>query len=220
MDRINWICHQPLREIVALTEATQSEVDPAGSYQRVRACLEAARRRASEAGYPESEQQQIVYALTALADELAMAREGPLREHWSKHPLQLSLFQDNVAGERFFRELERARQAGRVGVVRAYHLCLSFGFRGRHAVAGGDAELAELRDGVCAQLQRSLAWPEALSPDGGRPDQGVIEITRRLPWSVVAAGVLALSCALYLGCRVSLQEQLASFERGVAGGAR
>jgi type VI secretion system protein ImpK len=210
MDRINWVTSEALHAVVQLGAGSAGE--PQQLYERMRGHLEGTRKRAGEAGYTETEQQQIAYALTALADEVAMAQEGPLREHWSKHPLQLQLFGDNVAGERFFEELERARQAGRIGVLRTYYLCLSFGFRGRYAVHGGEA-LAEVSEGVRAQLLRSLALPEQLAPDGGRPEQGLLEVTRCMPWPVLAAGALALSCALYLGCRVSLQEQLARFER-------
>jgi type VI secretion system protein ImpK len=209
MDRLNWVTSEALHAIVQL--AQQSEREPAQLYDDTRSLLEGTRRRAAEAGYAESEQVQIAYALTALADELAMAREGPLREHWSKHPLQLQLFGDNVAGERFFDELERARQAGRIGVLRTYYLCLLFGFCGRYA--GAETRLAEITEAVRTQLLRSLAVPEQLSPDGGRPEQGLVEVTRRMPWPVLAAAALLLSVVLYLGCRVSLQEQLARFEQ-------
>jgi type VI secretion system protein ImpK len=208
MDRINWVTSEALETIVQLANGGE----PKQLYERMRATLEGTRKRAAEAGYAESEQVQIAYALTALADERALAEEGPLREHWGKHPLQLQLFGDNVAGERFFDELERARQAGRIGVLRTYYLCLLFGFRGRYAMRGGESGLAEVTEGVRTQLLRSLAVPERLSPDGGRPEQGLVEVTRRMPWPVLAAGALVLSFVLYLGCRVSLQEQLTHFE--------
>jgi type VI secretion system protein ImpK len=211
MDRINWVTSEALHAIVQLADTRDGE--PRALYDRMRDCLEATRKRADEAGYAESEQRQISYALTALADEVAMTQEGALREHWSKHPLQLSMFGDNLAGERFFDELEQVRAAGRVGVLRVHYLCLLFGFRGRYAVRGGEAALAEVTERVRAQLARTLALPEQLAPDGARPEQGFVEVSRRMPWPLLAVGALALSSALYLGCRVSLEEQLAGFER-------
>ncbi|HEX5655543.1 MAG TPA: DotU family type IV/VI secretion system protein [Polyangiales bacterium] len=209
MDRINWVTSEALHAVLQL--ARTQDAEPKQTYARMRVQLETTRRRAAEAGYAESEQVQIAYALTALADEVAMAQEGALREHWAQHPLQLQLFGDNVAGERFFDELERARQAGRVGVLRTYYLCLLFGFRGRYAMRGGESGLAQITEGVRTQLLRSLAVPEQLAPDGARPEQGLVEVTRRMPWPVLAAGALMLSMVLYLGCKVSLREQLAQF---------
>ncbi len=215
MDRINWVSSDALHAVVQLSGAHGAP--PEQLYQQLRGQLDTLRKRAAEAGYAESEQRQIAYALTALADEVAMAQQGPLREHWSKHPLQLQLFGDNVAGERFFEELEAARKANRVGVLRVYYLCLLFGFRGRYAMRGGETTLAELTEGVRTQLLRSLAVPELLAPDGARPEQGLVEVTRRLPWPVLALGALALSAVLYLGCRVSLQEQLVGLVRAANG---
>jgi type VI secretion system protein ImpK len=209
MDRINWVTRDALNAIMQLT----SEADPSTSYTRLREHVEAARRRGAEAGYTESEQAQLAYALAALADEVAMASAGALREHWSQRPLQLALFSDNVAGERFFAELERALEAGRVGVLRTYYMCLVLGFKGRYAVQGGEPELARIRERVRERLARALALPEQLSPDGARPERGLIEGTRRVPWPLVAAGALALSLVGYLAFRVSLHEQLAQFER-------
>jgi type VI secretion system protein ImpK len=220
MDRINWVSSESLHAITQLARAHSSEREPRLLYERMRTFLETARRRAAEAGYAESEQRQILYALTALADEVAMANDGPLREHWSAHSLQLALFGDNVAGERFFDELERVRQSSHVDVLRVYYLCLLFGFRGRYAVRGGEAALGEIVEGVRTQILRSLAMPEQLAPDGARPEEGFVEVTRRLPWPLLAAGALALSCVLYLGCRVSLHEQLLEFARVTQEGTR
>lgn len=220
MDRINWVTSESLHAIIQLERAHVGEREPALVYERMRKFLEAAQRRSQEAGFSESEQRQIGYALTALADEVAMAQEGPLREQWSKQSLQLALYGDNLAGERFFEELERAREASRISVLRTYYVCLLFGFRGRYAVRGGEAQLSELIDGVRAQLARSLAMPEQLSPDAARPEQGLVEVTRRLPWPVLALAALALSAVVYLGCRVALHEQLAEFARAEEEGGR
>lgn len=215
MDRINWVTSECFNAIAQLSRAHGGSSEPRLVYERMRAFLEAANKRAAEAGYAESELRQIGYALAALADEVAMAHDGPLRSHWSQQSLQLALYGDNVAGERFFEELERAREVPRVDVLRTYYLCLLFGFRGRYAVRGGEAGLAEVLDGVRAQLARTLPTPELLAPDGARPGEGIVELSRKLPWPVLALGALALSVVLHLGCRVALKEQL--FEFSLAG---
>jgi type VI secretion system protein ImpK len=224
MDRINWVTSECFQAIAQLSRAHASSSEPALVYERMRAFLDAAHRRGVEAGYAETELRQLGYALTALADEVAMAHDGPLRAHWSKQSLQLARFGDNVAGERFFEELEQARQVPRLDVVRTYYLCLLFGFRGRYGVRGGEAGLAELLDGVRAQLARSLATPELLSPDGARPGEGFVEVSRKLPWPVLALAALALSGVVHLGCRVALREQLVEFslagQSAREGGAR
>jgi type VI secretion system protein ImpK len=122
------------------------------------------------------------------------------------------LFGENVAGERFFEHLESVRSGPQQGdVLRVYYLCLLFGFRGRYGVRGAEVAISDLQDSVRAQLMRGLTMPEALSPNGARPEDGLADSVQRSPVLAVCVAVVALVSLLYLGLSVSLADQLRQF---------
>lgn len=218
MDRINWVTSDSFNAISQLARVRDHQaIDPSLVHTRMKTFLEAMAKRSREAGFSEQDTRLTVYAITALADEVAMATAGSLRDHWSTRPLQLVLFGENVAGERFFEHLDSVRGvATQVDVLRVHYLCLLFGFRGRYGVRGAEVPLTDLVDSVRAQLGRTLSLPDALSPDGARPEQGLVGAARRLPvrgsqLALVVLGVGALLVALHVGFSLALDEQLRLF---------
>jgi type VI secretion system protein ImpK len=141
-----------------------------------------------------------------------MAGSGAVRDYWATRSLQLSLFAENVAGERFFEHLESVRsRPQQVDVLRVYYLCLLFGFRGRYGVRAAEVTISDLLDSVRTQLFSALRMPEALSPNGARPEDGLTDSVQRLPVLAVSVAVVALAGALYLGLWLSLADQLQQF---------
>jgi len=213
MDRINWVTCDCFNAIGQLARVRDREsASPELVHGRMKKYLGLLAQRAREAGYSDQDTRLTLYAVTALADEVVMAHPGAVRDYWAARPLQLVLFAENVAGERFFEHLERVRNsAQQVDVLRVHYLCLLFGFRGRYGVRGAEVAINELIDGVRAQMQRSLALPEALSPSGTRPEEWAVRVPTRWPVLLLATSVLALAGVLYLGLAVSLREQLQGF---------
>lgn len=213
MDRINWVTSRCFHAIAQLARLQGSEsVSPELVHARMKAFVDELSQRAREAGYDEHDTKLTAYALTALADEVMMAGAGPMREYWATRPLQLILFGENVAGERFFEHLESARHSPtQTDVLRTYYVCLMLGFRGKYGVRGAEIALTDLTDSVRAQLGRALVMPDSLSPNGTRPEDGLVEVARNLPLLAVAAAALAVACVLYMGLRLSLEQQLEQF---------
>lgn len=213
MDRINWVTSECLNAIGQLSRVQGAQhVPPDLVHTRMRGFLEETAKKAREAGYSDQEAKLILYALAALADEVMMASGGALREYWATQPMQLLLFNENVAGERFFEHLETVRERVQyVDVLRVYYLCLLFGFRGRYGVRGTEVALNDLIDSVRTQLSRALTIPEVLAPNGARPEEGLVDATRRIPLLTLACAVVTLAGVLYLGLAVSLREQLGAF---------
>jgi len=210
VDRINWVtcdCFNAIGQLLRLSD--DEPVQPELVHTRMRAFLEAMAQRSREAGYSEQDTKLVLYAVTALADETVMAARGAVRDYWATRPLQLVLFGENVAGERFFEHLESVRSRPQQGdVLRVYYLCLLFGFRGRFGVRGAEVTISDLLDGVRAQLMRALSMPEALSPNGARPEDGLADSVQRSPVLAVCVAIMALVGLLYLGLSVSLADQL------------
>jgi type VI secretion system protein ImpK len=213
VDRLNWVSQDCFNAIGQLARLEPHDhVDPGLVHGRMRSYVDGLLRRAREAGFPEEDGKLMAYAVVALCDEVVMGCSGALREFWAVQPLQLLYFGENTAGEDFFVRIEQVRGNSRQqDVLRVFYLCLMFGFRGRYAVRGGEVPLGDLIDSVRAQLMRSLPMPELLSPNGLRPEEGLLEVGRKLPVVWMALGVLALTAVLYLGLAVSLRGQLRAF---------
>jgi type VI secretion system protein ImpK len=213
MDRVNWVTKDCFNAIGRLAQlGPQDRVQPELVHGRLRGLVDGMQRKAREAGYGEQDARAMAYALVALADETVLAHAGPLRDFWATQPLQLAYFGENTAGENFFVQLEQVRaDAQRTDVLRVFYLCLLLGFQGRYGVRGAEVALSDLIESVRVQLTRALPMPEVLAPHGPRPEEGVIDSSRRFPIVWTALGLLALSSVLYLGLVVSLHERLVQF---------
>lgn len=111
------------------------------------------------------------FAFTALVDELALSPTLNLRADWERRPLQLELFGEQLAGEKFFEHLEtlRTQGAAKLQVLEVFHMCLLLGFQGRYVLEGSEKlgyltarlgdEIAHLRG------KRAPFAPHALAPD-------------------------------------------------------
>jgi type VI secretion system protein ImpK len=196
--------------IARLREIDGPVPSPETLHARMRGFFEALKDRARTHGIPDRDTQDIIYALVALADEVAINTPEPLRSYWMNQPLQLHYFGENVAGEGFFAKLQALLSDGRrIEVLRVYHLCLLFGFQGKYGFPGGDADLIRITEGVRNQLERHIEEPESLAPAGDPPDEPAVRraSSNFLLW--VSLGVFALAIAVFVGLRISFDQQVA-----------
>jgi len=183
---------------------------PEAVHARIRGYIDSLRDRARTHGVPEKDTQDVIYAIVALTDEVAVATPEPLRSYWLNQPLQLHYFGENVAGEGFFSRLQLLlSEARRIEVLRVYHLCLLFGFQGKYAGPGGEVELMRIADGVRNVLERNLEVPDTLAPAAEPPDEPAVRraSSNLLLW--VSLGVFALALAVFVGLRLSFDQQVA-----------
>ncbi|MBK8167219.1 MAG: DotU family type IV/VI secretion system protein [bacterium] len=164
--------------------------------QRIGALLADFEREALEHGYLRDDVDRARFALTAFLDETILDTNWSQRELWRDRPLQLDLFAERRAGQRFFDELHQLRRQGEAkrAVVEIFHQCLNLGFEGQYRLAGGD-QLAALK----ADLDRQLGFDPRdrrelkLSPHGKRPDAAFAPQEDRFPfWPLLAIGTGAL----------------------------
>src|SRR5207237_4035065 len=97
------------------------------------------------------------------------------RQYSLPNLLQRHYFHENVAGVAFFTRLEGIRKdPRRAEALRVYYLALAFGFRGKHAVRGGELELLNLTEALHRELGRGRRFEsEMLSPRGERPQEAL-----------------------------------------------
>src|ERR1700709_1391318 len=64
--------------------------------------IDTMRARAREQNISQRDADDIAYAIVALADEIALGKQEPIRGFWMQRLLQLHFFNDALAGEGFF----------------------------------------------------------------------------------------------------------------------
>jgi len=158
MDRVNEVtqeCFNALVQIRALGD--EAQLAPENFHARLISFVDAIGARATAASIADGDAQEMIYAITALADEVALRKPG-IREVWMARPLQYHYFGDHLAGQRFFERLQyHIADPSKIEVLRVYYLCLLFGFQGQYAQRGGELELAavtrRVQDALASQLK-------------------------------------------------------------------
>jgi type VI secretion system protein ImpK len=137
--------------IVRLRSNRQKVSDAEAFRAQVLKEIEAAEHRARGLGYSAEDTRQAVYAAVALLDESVLNSNNPVFGDWSRRPLQQELFRVSVAGEAFYRALDRllARDdsAMLADILEVFYLCLLLGYGGRYTL-GAQSDLRSLTDKV------------------------------------------------------------------------
>ncbi len=139
--------------------------------------------------------QKVRYALVAFADEVVLTSGWEHAGEWESQLLELKFYGTSVAGQKFFEELERAREAGRE-VLEIFYLCLALGFRGVYAQ--DDPQLLRLKQQLLGRVSPEAARLEAaLGARPAAPAQPRL-LPRRISWRRVGLVVLGLIAAVVL----------------------
>ena len=162
------LCGEWLTLITMLRQASEL---PDASALRARALELKARldQDARARGVEEDDIRDAVFALVAFLDETVLATPGPARDIWITSPLQLELFGEALAGEKFFTRLDELRRERerRIGALEVYYACLAFGFGGKYRLGGSEklrALFVEVEQEVAARSggARGPLGPHAL----------------------------------------------------------
>ena len=184
-------------------------------FEHARKQLNKLRAKLEELGLSPGDVQDVYFAMVAFIDEAMQADQGPLKDFWQAHLLQLELFGVTRAGEGFYDRLARAQSERRLAVLRVYYLCLLFGFRGIYA-EHGDLERENLIDSVRETLSIPPDDRLPLSPFGARPIEPAADMERNrlVQWLTVAAALFALGW--YIGIAFSLDAKAQALSDGLA----
>lgn len=219
MDRVNEITKECFNALFQLRHLDESSLPPAEVlHQRLRGFVDGLFQRAAQEGFSREDVNDIAYAIVALFDEVALSKSESFRQYWLPNLLQLHYFHENVAGVAFFTRLESIRKdPRRADVLRVYWLALAFGFRGKHAVRGGELELYNLTETIHREMSRGRRFEsEMLSPRGERPPDALALSGRsgRMLWISAAAAAAVLT--LYAGLRIGVATSASSIVQRIA----
>jgi type VI secretion system protein ImpK len=194
VDRIDELCTECFNAVISLKRVEEASTQsPQALQQEMRRQLDSMSERGRRLGFPHQDIQDMTYAIVALVDEIALRGPPRLSQWWMGSMLQVAYFDENRAGEGFFRRMDAARSAGRSDTLRVYYLCLLMGFMGQYATRGGEMELGKVTNAVRdAVVRGGLDEPEALSPRGDRPQEAATAPEKNLRWfwlPVIGVGV-------------------------------
>jgi type VI secretion system protein ImpK len=198
--------HEAVRPLlVEIAYLRQRDLMPPADvlFEHARKQLNKLRAKLEELGLSPADVQDVYFAVVAFIDEAMQADQGPLKDFWQAHLLQLELFGSTVAGEGFYDRLSRAQAERRLAVLRVYYLCLLFGFRGIYA-QHGDLERENLIDAVREALGIPLDDRLPLAPFGARPREPAADLERNRILQWLAAGAAVLAIVWYVGIAFSL----------------
>ena len=220
-DNLALIFQEVLTVIERLRARRQNVSDSEAFRSQIRNALKSAEQDALRRGYNSEDVRVATFAVVAFLDESVLNSQNTVFADWPRKPLQEELFGVHVAGEIFFRNVERlmGRQDSEplADLLEIHQLCLLLGFRGRYSFSGA----GEIRS-ILAQIEEKIgrirgaasppAWklpPEAVRPPGDK----WIPILR---WVAIACFALAL--ILFVVFKISLDSS-ADHLRAIAASA-
>lgn len=181
--------------------------DNADFAQRMAQFLDEFGRSAKKHGASADDVDASKYAFCAAVDEIILRSSFSIREDWSRRPLQLLLFGDQLAGENFYNRLEalRARGSAHLQALEVFHMCLLLGFQGKYIIEGSE-KLHYLNSRLGDEIANMKGKRGGFAPHADRPDAIIHKLRNDLPLWVLCS-VFALICVLgYIGLRTSLNK--------------
>src|SRR5438445_9500773 len=133
------VLQEVLTAIVRLRSNRQAVSDANSFRAHMREALKSADNEGRRYGYSGEDIQLAVFAVVAFLDESILNSRNPMFADWPRKPLQEELFGVHVAGEIFFRNLERllkdSDSPSLADLLEVYLLCLLLGFAGRYSIS-------------------------------------------------------------------------------------
>ncbi len=148
---------------------------------------------------------QAKFAFCALIDEIILMSKLRIRDDWERNPLQLEMFGEHMAGEKFFDALEKLRGEGarRVQVLEVFHMCLLLGFQGRYILEGVE-KLSWLTARLGDEIVHLQGRRAPFSPHWAPPDNIVHKLRSEVPLWVMGSVFAVVALVAFLGLRSQL----------------
>lgn len=157
------------------------------------------------------------YAFCALMDEIVLSSGFAIREDWERAPLQLRLFGEHLAGERFFDKLEMLRldPVANVEVLEVFYTCLLLGFQGKYLLEGSE-KLNYLISRLGQEIIHARGGKAEFSPNWKLPQRFQHYVRNELPLWLFFALLGVAATALFLVYLWLLQGEAEDFAHAQA----
>jgi type VI secretion system protein ImpK len=147
------------------------------------------------------------FAFCAAVDELVLSSPFAIRTEWERRPLQLALFGEQLAGEKFFQHLEecRAQGAARLQSLEVFHMCLLLGFQGKYLLEGPE-KLAYLTARLGDEIAHMKGKRAPFAPHWPLPDRIAHRLKREVPLWTIGAVFALVGLVAFLGLNTYLKD--------------
>jgi type VI secretion system protein ImpK len=145
-------------------------------------------KQARNFGKQNDQIEQAKFAFCALMDEILLTPDFALCDEWAGMPLQLRLFGEDFAGERFFDRLEMARNdpVQNIEALEVFYTCLLLGFQGKYLLEGPE-KLSYIVHRVGQEIQRVRGDVAEFAPNWKLPNRFKSYMRYELPlWAYFA----------------------------------
>jgi type VI secretion system protein ImpK len=207
-DNMALIFQEALTVIVRLRANRQRFGDPEVFRSQIRNALKSAETEGTRRGYSIEDMRVGTFAVVAFLDESILNSQNPSFADWQRKPLQEELFGVHVAGEIFYKNVDRllgrADSEPLADLLEVHQLCLLMGFRGRYSASGTTAEIRSIIAQIEEKIRRirgasePLPWQPPAQIMRAAPDRW----TAKLKWLAIGCACLAL--LLFVFYKVSL----------------
>jgi type VI secretion system protein ImpK len=181
----------------------------AGSFrEHIRSFLLEFERGAATLNAPAEDVFLNKFAFCALVDETMLMTPSAARDEWERRPLQLELFGEQLAGERFFEHLEKLRneRPARVQVLEVFHMCLLLGFHGQYVLEGSE-KLKYVTGRLGDEIAHLKGKRASFAPHWEAPDRITHTLRNEVPLWVIASVFACLALLAYVGLQWGLTRQ-------------
>jgi type VI secretion system protein ImpK len=197
IDNLATAYQELLTVIVRLRANRHNVTEPSAFRAQIRASLKTAEDEAASKGYTAEDIKVATFAVVGFLDE-SILNYNPNLADWIRRPLQQELFGVQIAGEIFFRNVDRlltrSDSQELADVLEIYELCLLLGFRGRYSASEG-ANLRAIAVTLDERIRRIRgdSWPavSAWRPEQARAHRRASRL-RNLAWTTVAIWAFAI----------------------------
>ncbi|MGF6574161.1 type VI secretion system protein ImpK [Paraburkholderia fungorum] len=175
--------------------------------QRVQQFLQDFERGAKKLNASADDTYAAKFAFCAAVDESVLSSQFAIRAEWERRPLQLVLFGEQLAGEKFYQLLEEGRALGAVRLqsLEVFHMCLLLGFQGKYLLEGPE-KLAYLTARLGDEIAHMKGKRAGFAPHWPLPDQVAHRLKREVPLWSIGAVFLLVALLGYLGLNTWLRD--------------
>lgn len=168
-------------------------------------------------GKPAAAISEAKYAFCALMDEIVLSSDFPIREDWERAPLQLRLFGEHLAGERFFDKLESLRldPVANLEALEVFYTCLLLGFQGKYLLEGSE-KLNYLVSRLGQEIVHARGGRAEFAPNWKLPQRLQQYVRNELPLWLFFALLAVVATALFFAFQWFLQGESEELARAQA----
>lgn len=172
-DNLALIFQEFLTAVVRLRSNRQALTDAESFRYNMRETLKSAAQEArNRAGYSGEDIRMASLAVVGFLDESVLNSGNPIFADWPRKPLQEELFNEHMAGERVYENLDhllgRNDSADLADLLEVHYLCMLLGFKGRYSMSRSGEFEAKMQ-ATAEKIRRIRGGLGQLSPNWQPP---------------------------------------------------